>query len=87
MAKLFSVAAWNVEHFKDVKKDPARVDRVIQYLADRNPDKEGAEHRMDADRFADIGALIYDVKARQITYCRHHRAAVAANLQHPVSLS
>lgn len=35
MAKLFSVASWNVEHFKD---DPARVGRIVQFLKDQNPD-------------------------------------------------
>jgi exonuclease III len=35
MAKLFSVASWNVEHFKD---DLSRVGRVVQFLKDQNPD-------------------------------------------------
>jgi len=35
MAKLFSVASWNVEHFKD---DPTRVARVVSFLKDQNPD-------------------------------------------------
>jgi len=35
MAKLFSVASWNVEHFKD---DPARVAKVVAFLAAQNPD-------------------------------------------------
>ncbi len=35
MAKAFSMASWNVEHFKG---DPARVKRVVQFLKDQNPD-------------------------------------------------
>ena len=35
MAKLFSVASWNVEHFKD---DPTRVARIVTFLKDQNPD-------------------------------------------------
>lgn len=35
MAKVFSVASWNVEHFKD---DPTRIDRVIAFLAATKPD-------------------------------------------------
>lgn len=38
MAKLFSVASWNVEHFKGAGPDSARVDRVIDFLADQKPD-------------------------------------------------
>ena len=38
MAKVFSVASWNVEHFKD---DPARVNRVVDLLAAQNPDVFG----------------------------------------------
>lgn len=35
MAKAFSIASWNVEHFK---QDPTRVDRVIDFVAAQNPD-------------------------------------------------
>lgn len=35
MAKLFSVASWNVEHFKD---DTSRVARVVKFLNDQKPD-------------------------------------------------
>jgi len=38
MAKLFSVASWNVEHFKG---DPLRVKRVVDYLALQKPDVFG----------------------------------------------
>jgi Endonuclease/Exonuclease/phosphatase family len=46
MAKLFSVASWNVEHFKG---DPSRVRRVVGFLSAQDPDifalyeVEGAE--------------------------------------------
>lgn len=46
MAKVFSVASWNVEHFGG---DPTRVARVIAFLVDQDPDifalyeVEGAE--------------------------------------------
>ncbi len=35
MAKAFSIASWNVEHFKG---DPARTDRVIGFLKKQNPE-------------------------------------------------
>jgi exonuclease III len=35
MPKAFSLASWNVEHFKD---DPQRIKRVVQFLKDQNPD-------------------------------------------------
>ncbi len=38
MAKIFSVASWNVEHFKD---DPSRVTRVIDFLDKQKPDVFG----------------------------------------------
>ena len=38
MAKLFSVASWNVEHFKGDGPDSARVDRVVAFLAEQKPD-------------------------------------------------
>jgi hypothetical protein len=38
MAKLFSVASWNVEHFKD---DPTRVKRVVEFLNAQKPDVFG----------------------------------------------
>lgn len=38
MAKLFSVASWNVEHFKD---DASRVGRVVQFVDDQRPDMFG----------------------------------------------
>jgi endonuclease/exonuclease/phosphatase family metal-dependent hydrolase len=38
MPKIFSVASWNVEHFKD---DPARVARVVDFLKAQKPDVFG----------------------------------------------
>lgn len=38
MAKVFSVASWNVEHFKD---DPTRVNRVVDLVKAQNPDVFG----------------------------------------------
>ncbi|MCX6151599.1 MAG: hypothetical protein NTX22_13815 [Ignavibacteriales bacterium] len=35
MKKLFSIASWNVEHFKN---DPARIDLIIDFLKIQNPD-------------------------------------------------
>ncbi len=35
MAKAFSVASWNVKHFKG---DPTRVERVVDFLKDQEPD-------------------------------------------------
>lgn len=38
MAKAFSIASWNVEHFKG---NPARTNRVISFLKQQNPDVIG----------------------------------------------
>jgi exonuclease III len=38
MAKAFSLASWNVEHFKD---DDTRIKRVIKFLQEQNPDVFG----------------------------------------------
>lgn len=38
MATLFSVASWNVEHFKE---DPVRVGRVVEFMKQQNPDVFG----------------------------------------------
>jgi hypothetical protein len=35
MAKIFSLASWNVEHFKD---DLTRVNKVVSFLKDQSPD-------------------------------------------------
>ncbi len=41
MAKLFSIASWNVEHFRGAGADSLRVQRVIDFLADQQPDVFG----------------------------------------------
>ena len=40
MAKVFSAASWNIEHFKD---DPTnvRIDRVVEFVKTQNPDVFG----------------------------------------------
>ena len=53
MAKVFSFASWNVEHFRN---DAARVKRAIEFLATAGPD--GAEA---PDVFA-----IYEVEGKQV---------------------
>jgi hypothetical protein len=35
VSKLFSIASWNVEHFKN---NPDRIDLVIEFLNKQNPD-------------------------------------------------
>jgi hypothetical protein len=55
MTKAFSVASWNVEHFKD---DPARVDRVVAFLE---------QHRPDVFRLYEAeGATIFDAVTRRM---------------------
>jgi endonuclease/exonuclease/phosphatase family metal-dependent hydrolase len=49
MAKLFSVASWNVEHFKD---DPSRIGRVIDFVKAQKPDVFGL-HEVE-------GAMVFD---------------------------
>ena len=36
MAKAFSLASWNVEHFKN---DKTRIKRVISFLREQDPDR------------------------------------------------
>lgn len=38
MPKAFSLASWNVEHFKD---DPSRIDRVVDFMKKQKPDVFG----------------------------------------------
>ena len=38
MTKAFSVASWNIEHFKQKPESQARVDRVIAFLNAQTPD-------------------------------------------------
>jgi endonuclease/exonuclease/phosphatase family metal-dependent hydrolase len=53
MAKLFSVASWNVEHFKD---EPERVARVIEFLKKQNPDVFGLYEVEGAQVFSQLVA-------------------------------
>jgi hypothetical protein len=49
MTKVFSVASWNVEHFK---ADPTRIERIVEFLNSQNPDVFGL--------FEVEGATIFD---------------------------
>jgi len=51
MAKLFSVASWNVEHFKD---DPLRVGRVVEFMKQQNPDVFGLYEVVGAKVFGEL---------------------------------
>ena len=51
MPKLFSVASWNVEHFKD---DRSRVERVVKFLNDQKPDVFALYEVEGATVFSDL---------------------------------
>ncbi|MDN3919192.1 endonuclease/exonuclease/phosphatase family protein [Roseateles violae] len=51
MAKAFSVASWNVEHFKD---DPSRVGRVVEFMNSQSPDVFGLYEVEGATIFAEL---------------------------------
>ena len=51
MAKVFSVASWNVEHFK---KDPTRVDKVIDLVNAQNPEVFGLYEVEGANVFTSL---------------------------------
>jgi endonuclease/exonuclease/phosphatase family metal-dependent hydrolase len=53
MAKLFSVASWNVEHFKN---EPERVARVIKFLSSQRPDVFGLYEVEGAQVFSELVA-------------------------------
>lgn len=53
MAKAFSVASWNVEHFKS---DPSRVGRVIEFLDSQSPDVFGLYEVEGATIFGELVA-------------------------------
>ena len=53
MAKAFSVASWNVEHFKG---DPSRVSRVVGFLKQQNPDVLGIYEVEGATVFPEVTA-------------------------------
>lgn len=57
MAKLFSVASWNVEHFKG---DPSRVERVLEFLARQGPDVFGLYEVEGAEVFDALVARMPD---------------------------
>lgn len=49
--KAFSVASWNVKHFKG---DPSRVQHVVQFLRDRNPDVFSLYEVTGSEVFAEL---------------------------------
>ena len=51
MAKAFTVASWNVEHFKN---QGSRVDRVVQFLAAQHPDVFALYEVEGADVFSEL---------------------------------
>ena len=53
MAKAFSIASWNVEHFKS---DPTRVDRVIDFLKKQKPDVVGLYEVEGSEVFGEVTA-------------------------------
>ena len=55
MAKAFTVASWNVEHFK---KNPDRIGRVLDFLKEQNPDVFGLYEVESADVYAALVAAM-----------------------------
>lgn len=53
MAKAFTVASWNVEHFKN---NPERIRRVLSFLKKQNPDVFGLYEVESADVYAALMA-------------------------------
>jgi len=53
MAKAFSIASWNIEHFKG---DPTRTNRVIGYLKQQNPDVIGLYEVEGSAVFSEVTA-------------------------------
>ncbi|MBB1285820.1 endonuclease/exonuclease/phosphatase family protein [Flavisolibacter sp. BT320] len=53
MTKAFTVASWNVEHFKN---NPDRIIRVLQFLKEQNPDVFGLYEVESADVYAALVA-------------------------------
>jgi exonuclease III len=51
MAKAFSIASWNVEHFKG---DPTRANRVIDFLKKQNPDVIGLYEVEGSEVFSEV---------------------------------
>jgi len=57
MTKAFSVASWNVKHFKD---DPTRIDRVVSFLKHQNPDVFALYEVTGKDVFAAMTTVFPD---------------------------
>ncbi len=55
MTKAFSVASWNVEHFKN---DPARVERVVAFLQQQRPDVFGLYEVEGAEIFEAVSTRL-----------------------------
>lgn len=53
MAKAFTIASWNVEHFK---KNPNRIEKVLTFLKAQNPDVFGLYEVESADVYAALVA-------------------------------
>ena len=54
MTKAFSVASWNVEHFKIGPRTRRRVDKVVSFLQQQNPDVFALYEVTGADVFLEI---------------------------------
>jgi hypothetical protein len=57
MQKAFSVASWNVRHFKN---EPARVKRIVAFLNDQKPDIFGIYEVTGADMFGELTRVMPD---------------------------
>lgn len=53
MAKAFSIASWNIEHFKG---DLSRTDRVVDFLKIQDPDVIGIYEVVGADAFSAVSS-------------------------------
>jgi exonuclease III len=69
MANVFSIASWNVEHFKE---DPTRVDRVIDFVKAQNPDVFGLYEVEGATVFSALVSKMPNYTF-QITECKPRR--------------
>lgn len=54
MVKAFSVASWNVKHFRG---QPSRVQHVVQFLRDQNPDVFSLYEVSGREVFAELSSL------------------------------
>jgi len=55
VAKAFSVASWNVEHFKNAQ---SRVERIVDFLSDQKPDVLAIYEVEGKDIFAEVSARL-----------------------------